>query len=159
MVLLAQGNVAEATAAYERLHLEHPNDLAFAKGYVQATLANGDATALMQRLQSETRGASAASPVRWYMLGLAYSGQAASAGKPAQDAFRQASSLAPDEAEFHYRLGLSFLESDQDASALPPLQRAVELSPKRPELRAPLASALASSGDTTAAMKQIEALL
>ncbi|MFN0064561.1 MAG: tetratricopeptide repeat protein, partial [Myxococcaceae bacterium] len=42
---------------------------------------------------------------------------------------------------------------------LPPLQRAVELSPKRPELRAPLASALASSGDTTAAMKQIEALL
>jgi tetratricopeptide (TPR) repeat protein len=74
-------------------------------------------------------------------------------------AFERAIALVPNEAEFHYRLGIAHLESEQYAAALGPLRRAAELAPQRAAVRLPLAKALHRTGDSVGAVEALNAVV
>jgi tetratricopeptide (TPR) repeat protein len=84
---------------------------------------------------------------------------AAQASGPAIDEFRRAVALAPDEPEFHYRLGVALLESEQYDDALRSLQKATELAPERTGWALPLAKAKARTGDHAGAVAAIRTVV
>ncbi len=96
----------------ERLAQENPQDLTLARQLCEAHTRAGTGPLLLARL-AERHDAHAA-----YMRGLLLFANAANAGAPALEAFREAVRLAPTESEFHYRLGVALLESEADSLAL-----------------------------------------
>ncbi|MCA1826397.1 MAG: tetratricopeptide repeat protein [Myxococcales bacterium] len=92
----------------------------------------------------------------FYTLGLAQF----AAGNEAQAvaALRKASELRPSEPDIQYRLGIVYLEGEKFAGARDPLQRAVQLAPRVPRYRPPLATCLAHLGDRKAAMDALRDL-
>ncbi|XXF81576.1 tetratricopeptide repeat protein [Myxococcaceae bacterium GXIMD 01537] len=149
-VYLEQGQVARALPLLEQLHARTPEDVEIARGLTEAQVRSGRADAWIAELQA--RNAKAERAVNHYMLGLAYFSRASDAGAPAVAAFERAIALAPQEPEFHYRLGIARLESEQYAAAVGPLRRAAELAPERAATRLPLAKALHRTGDTAGAV-------
>lgn len=134
-----------------------PKDLELARLLTEAQVEAGHTDAWIAELQR--RNAQGESAVNDYMLGLAYFSRASDAGAPAVAAFERARQLEPQEPEFHYRLGLARLESEQYAAAVEPLRRAAELAPERAAIRLPLAKALHRTGDAQGAVAALAALV
>jgi Flp pilus assembly protein TadD len=134
-----------------------PEDLELARTLTEAQVKAGRAEAWIAELQR--RNAQAERAMNHYMLGLAYFSRASDAGTLAVTAFERALALRPDEPEFHYRLGLARLESEQYAAAVGPLRRAAELAPDRAGIRLPLAKALHRTGDTAGAVAALSVLV
>jgi Flp pilus assembly protein TadD len=134
-----------------------PEDLDVARTLTEAQVKAGHTDAWIAELQR--RNAQAERAVNHYMLGLAYFSRASDAGAPAVAAFERARELKPDEPEFHYRLGVALLESEQYAAAVGPLQRAAELAPERAGIRLPLAKALHRTGDSAGAVRALGVLV
>ncbi|HEX8439431.1 MAG TPA: tetratricopeptide repeat protein [Archangium sp.] len=132
-----------------------PEDLELARALTEAQVKAGRTDAWIAELQR--RNAQAERAVNHYMLGLAYFSRVSDAGAPAVEAFERALALKPDEPEFHYRLGLARLESEQYAAAVGPLRRAAELAPERTGIRLPLAKALHRTGDAAGAVAALGA--
>jgi tetratricopeptide (TPR) repeat protein len=156
-VYLEEKQPARALPLLEELHAQSPDDLDIARALTEAQVRSGHTDAWIAELQR--RNAQAEQPVNHYMLGLAYFSRASDAGGPAVAAFERAIALAPNEAEFHYRLGLAQLESEQYAAALGPLRRAAELAPDRAAIRLPLAKALQRTGDNVGAVAALAAVV
>ena len=135
------------------LHRQTPDNLDVARSLTEAYVKAGQTDAWIAELQK--RIAAGERAVDQYMLGLALFSRARDAGAPSVAAFERAATLAPDTAEFHYRLGLAQLESEQYTEALGPLRRATALEPARTAWRLPLAKALHRTGD---APRAVEAL-
>lgn len=147
---LAQNQPARALPLLEELHAQSPDDLAVARALTEAQVKAGRTDAWVAELQR--RNAQAERAVNHYMLGLALFSRASDAGTPAVAAFERAIALSPNEPEFHYRLGIAHLESEQYTAALGPLRRAAELAPTRAAVRLPLAKALYRTGDSAGAV-------
>ncbi|WP_075008630.1 tetratricopeptide repeat protein [Stigmatella aurantiaca] len=154
---LEQNQPDRALPLLEKLHAQTPEDLAVARALTEAQVKAGRVEAWIAELQR--RNGQAERAVNQYMLGLALFSRASDAGAPAVAAFERAIALAPSEAEFHYRLGIAHLESEQYAAALGPLRRAAELAPERAGVRLPLAKALYRTGDAPGAVAALNALV
>ncbi|MCP3101583.1 tetratricopeptide repeat protein [Myxococcus sp. K15C18031901] len=135
------------------LHGRAPEDLDVARMLTEAQVKAGHADAWIAQLQA--RIGSKERAVDQYMLGLALFSRARDAGAPAVAAFERAITLAPDTGEYHYRLGVARLESEQYAAAVEPLRRAVALVPDRTAWHLPLAKALHRTGDLDGAVKAL----
>lgn len=156
-VYLEQNQPARALPLLEELHAKAPEDLDVARALTEAQVKAGRTDAWVAELQR--RNAQAERPVNHYMLGLAWFSRASDAGAPALAAFERAIALVPSEPEFHYRLGIAHLESEQYAAALGPLRRAAELAPERAAVRLPLAKALHRTGDSPGAVAALSAVV
>ncbi|SET02950.1 Tfp pilus assembly protein PilF [Stigmatella erecta] len=154
---LEQNQPDRALPLLEKLHAQSPEDLAVARALTEAQVKAGRVEAWIAELQR--RNGQGERAVNQYMLGLALFSRASGAGAPAVAAFERAIALAPSEAEFHYRLGIAHLESEQYAAALGPLRRAAELAPERAGVRLPLAKALYRTGDAPGAVAALNALV
>ncbi|QRK13985.1 tetratricopeptide repeat protein [Archangium violaceum] len=154
---LAKNQPERALPLLETEYARAPEDLELARALTEAQVKAGHTDAWIAELQR--RNAQAERAVNHYMLGLAYFSRASDAGAPAVEAFERALALKPDEPEFHYRLGLVRLESEQYAAAVEPLRRAAELAPERAGIRLPLAKALHRTGDAPGAVKALGALV
>jgi tetratricopeptide (TPR) repeat protein len=150
---LEENQPEKALGLLRELHLQAPNDLDVARLLTEAQVKAGQTDAWVAELQG--RIASGERAVDQYMLGLALFSRARDAGAPAVAAFERAISLSPDTAEFHYRLGLARLESEQYPAAVEPLRRATTLAPERTAWRLPLAKALHRTGDAPGAVEAL----
>ncbi|GHH03347.1 tetratricopeptide repeat protein [Comamonas sp. JC664] len=139
------------------LHRQAPDDLDVARLLTEAHVKAGQTDAWITELQN--RIAAGERAVDQYMLGLALFSRARDAGAPTVAAFERATALAPDTAEFHYRLGLALLESEQYPEALGPLKQATALAPDRTAWRLPLAKALHRTGDAPGAVEALGAVV
>ncbi len=156
-VWMEQGQHAKALPALEELHARAPEDLEIARTLTEAQVKAGRTDAWIAELQA--RNTKAERAVNHYMLGLAHFSRASGAGAPAVAAFERAIALVPGEAEFHYRLGIAHLESEQFTAAVAPLRRAAELAPERAAVRLPLAKALHRTGDSAGAVAALGAVV
>lgn len=145
--LLLEKEPAQAIPLVERLAAESPADLDVARLRAEAWVRAGRADELI----ASTPGGSA---VAHYTRGLALFSRARDA-RPALEEFRAAVALAPQEAELHHRLGVALLESEQDAEALAPLERAVALFPAHTGWFLPLAKAYHRNGRPRDAVKAL----
>lgn len=146
---LAAGRTGDAQHGFEDVLARDPRELAAIRGRIEAARRNG----LLPMVTREAQDAVAqrpADPYALYALGLA---RFAAGDEPAAvAALRKAAELKPDEADIQYRLGVALLDGEKFADALPPLQRAVELAPRVPRYRTPLATCLGRLGQGTKAM-------
>jgi tetratricopeptide (TPR) repeat protein len=156
-VHLEQHRPERALPLLEELHAKAPDDLDVARTLTEAHVKAGRTDAWIAELQR--RNAQAERAVNHYMLGLAFFSRASDAAGPALASFERALALQPSEPEFHYRLGIAHLESEQYAAALVPLRRAAELAPQRAALRLPLAKALHRTGDSVGAVAALNAVV
>ncbi|MDY7230649.1 tetratricopeptide repeat protein [Hyalangium rubrum] len=156
-VYLEQNQPTKALPLLEELHANAPDDLGVARALTEAQVKAGRADAWIAELQR--RNGQNERAVNHYMLGLAYFSRASDAGAPAVAAFERAIALSPQEPEFHYRLGIAHLESEQYTAALAPLRRAAELAPERAGIRLPLAKALHRTGDSAGAVEALNAVV
>jgi len=154
---LAKNQPERALPLLEAEFARAPEDLEVARALTEAQVKAGRTDAWIAELQR--RNGQAERAVNHYMLGLAYFSRASDAGAPAVEAFERALALKPEEPEFHYRLGLARLESEQYTAALGPLRRAAELAPERAGVLLPLAKALHRTGDTAGAVAALGALV
>lgn len=146
LVQLKRKDVQGALPRLERLLAAAPQDLELARAVAEAWALTGAPEPLLQRLAPQD------TPVAHYMRGLVLFARAADASGPAIAAFERARTLAPKEAEFHYRLGLALVESERDEEALAPLRQALALAPARASWNLPLAKALHRTGDAKGAV-------
>ncbi|HEX8824865.1 MAG TPA: hypothetical protein VF794_33405, partial [Archangium sp.] len=137
---LSKNQPERALPLLEAEYARAPEDLELARALTEAQVKAGHTDTWIAELQR--RNAQAERAVNHYMLGLAYFSRASDAGAPAVEAFERALALKPEEPEFHYRLGLARLESEQYAAAVGPLRRAAELAPERAGVLLPLAKAV-----------------
>ncbi|ATB47670.1 tetratricopeptide repeat protein [Corallococcus macrosporus] len=147
----------KALGLLTELHRKSPEDLDVARSLTEAQVKAGQTDAWIAELQK--RIAAGERAVDQYMLGLALFSRARDAGAPSVAAFERAVDLSPDTAEFHYRLGLARLESEQYTEALGPLRRATTLAPDRTAWRLPLAKALHRTGDAPGAVEALGAVV
>lgn len=152
-VALQRGDAARALELLEPDFAKHPEDLSLARLVAEAHVKAGSSAALLARL------AGSDTPVSHYQQGLVRFANAAEASGPAIDEFRRAVALAPNEPEFHYRLGVALLESEQYEDALRSLQKATELAPERTGWALPLAKAKAHTGDQAGAVAAIRTVV
>jgi Flp pilus assembly protein TadD len=90
---------------------------------------------------------------------LAYVYTALKKPKEAQSEYERAAALDPKMSAAYLNLGMLLLENRQDAAAVAPLRKAVELLPAESRPRYLLAVALDRSGDRAGAAEAFEALL
>ena len=90
---------------------------------------------------------------------LAYVYTALEKSKEAQAEYQRAATLDPKMSAAYLNLGMLLLENREDASAVAPLRKAVELLPAESRPRYLLAVALDRSGDRAGAAEAFEALL
>ncbi|HZI11477.1 MAG TPA: tetratricopeptide repeat protein [Myxococcus sp.] len=154
---LEENQPEKALELLRELHQRSPEDLDVARALTEAHVKAGRTDAWITELQG--RIATTERAVDQYMLGLALFSRARDAGTPAVAAFERAISLSPGTAEYHYRLGLARLESEQYAAALEPLRRATTLAPERTAWRLPLAKALHRTGDSAGAVEALGAVV
>jgi tetratricopeptide (TPR) repeat protein len=154
---LEENQPEEALALLRELHLQAPEDLDVARSLTEAHVKAGRTEGWIAELQG--RIAAGERAVDQYMLGLALFSRARDAGAPTVAAFERAIALSPDTAEYHYRLGLARLESEQYAAAVGPLRRATTLAPERTAWRLPLAKALHRTGDSSGAVEALGAVV
>jgi tetratricopeptide (TPR) repeat protein len=143
----------QAVALLKDLHAKTPDDVDVARALTEAQVKAGRADAWAEELRQAIAKNERA--VDQYMLGLTLFSRARDAGAPTVAAFERAITLSPATAEFHYRLGVARLESEQYAAALGPLRKAVELAPERAGWKLPLAKALARTGDAPGAVEAL----
>ena len=154
---LARNEPERALPLLEAEATRNPEDLDVARTLTSAQVKAGHADAWIAELRR--RNTQSERAVNHYMLGLAYFSRASDAGAPAVAAFERAREMKPDEPEFHYRLGVALLESEQYAAAVGPLRRAVELAPERAGFQLPLAKALHRTGDAPGAVRALAVLV
>ncbi|NOK17162.1 tetratricopeptide repeat protein [Corallococcus carmarthensis] len=143
----------EALKLLKALHARTPDDVDVARALTEAQVKAGRADAWAEELRQAIAKNERA--VDQYMLGLTLFSRARDAGAPTVAAFERAIALSPTTGEFHYRLGVARLESEQYTAALGPLRKAVELAPERAGWKLPLAKALARTGDATGAVEAL----
>lgn len=90
---------------------------------------------------------------------LAYVYTALKKSKEAQAEYQRAAALDPKMSAAYVNLGMLLLDNREDAAAVAPLRKAVELLPAESRPRYLLAVALDRSGDRTGAAEAFEALL
>lgn len=90
---------------------------------------------------------------------LAYVYTALKRSKEAQDEYQRAAALDPKMSAAYVNLGMLLLDNHEDAAAVAPLRKAVELLPAESRPRYLLAIALDRSGDRPGAADAFEALL
>ncbi|MCC6336673.1 MAG: tetratricopeptide repeat protein [Myxococcales bacterium] len=152
-VALSRGDSLRAVELLEPEFARHPADLLIARLLAEAHVKAGSGDALLARLaKSDTA-------VSHYQQGLVRFARAAEATGPAVTEFRRAVELEPNEPEFHYRLGVALLESEQFEEALASLRRATSMAPDRTGWALPLAKALARTGDHKAAVAAIRTVI
>lgn len=151
-LLLQRGDGRGAVDLLERLHAGKPDDLSIARMLCEAHVKAGTAEALLARLATRKDA------ISHYMQGLVRFGRAADTARAVAD-FRRAVELSPGEPEFHYRLGVALLESEQYDDALAALKKATSLAPDRTGWSLPLAKALYRTGDSKAAVNAVRVVV
>ncbi len=134
---------------YEEALLLQPRLLPAIRGRIEAARRRGALAAIVAEASARSQQ-SPQDPLGWYALGLARFAQGEE--KPAADALGKAAMLAPDEADFQFRLGVLLFDGERFADARAPLQRAVRLAPRVARYRPPLAACLDRLGERKAAM-------
>lgn len=152
---LHQGQPEQAIPLLWELHWQQRSDFSIARALAEAHVKANQAGELIRKL--EARGEDSA--IAHYMLGLACFSRAADAHQRAIDELSRARQLAPSEPEPHYRLGLALLESERYQEAIPPLERARELSSGRLPWALPLAKAYHRVGQAPKAVEALRQLL
>jgi tetratricopeptide (TPR) repeat protein len=153
LVELQHHNGKAVLGSLERLTAKHPEDLGLARMLCEAHVQAGSGDALLTRLAADDSARS------HYMQGLVRFARAAEASGPAVAQFRRAVELAPTEPEFHYRLGVALVESEQFEQALVPLRQATALAADHPAWSLPLAKALARTGDLHGAVAALRVVV
>jgi tetratricopeptide (TPR) repeat protein len=148
IVLLQRGDAAAALPLLEQLHAEAPGDLSIARALAEAHVKGGTGEAFLTRLGTDD------SALSHYQQGLVLFSRSADATGPAVEQFRKASTLAPKEPEYHYRLGVALLESERYEEAVPELKLAASMA-ETSSWRLPLAKALHHTGEDQAAIEAI----
>lgn len=152
-VALQRGDAARALELLEPDFARNPDDLGLARLVAEAHVKAGSGDVLLARL------ATSDSAISHYQQGLVRFARAAEATGPAISEFRRAVELSPDEPEFHYRLGVALLESEQYEEALRSLEKATRLAPDRSGWALPLAKAKARTGDQPGAVAAIRTVV
>lgn len=152
-VALGRNDAARALSLLEPEFAAHPKDLALARLLAEAHVKAGSGDVLLARLAKDD------SAVSHYQRGLVRFSRAAEASGPAVAEFEKAAALEPQEPEFHYRLGVALLESEQYDEALAVLERAVGLAPEHVGWALPLAKARARTGNAKGAVEAIRTVV
>jgi tetratricopeptide (TPR) repeat protein len=148
----------ESCDAYAQAVEYDVTNLAAMRGYVETAQKLGrlaDAQALYKAVVARSPGDAFAHEGLGMVL-FAAGGQLAAT---AQAELAKAVELAPDIADFQFRLGLLNVESDRYSEALAPLSKAVQLDGQRARYRLPYAVALARTGDRAKAVQQLQTVL
>jgi tetratricopeptide (TPR) repeat protein len=149
--LLLEKEPAAALRLADELAAAAPADLELARLRAEAWVRAGRGGELVNATAPGT-------PAGHYTRGLALYARAADVPRALEE-FRAAAALAPGEPELHHRLGVALLEAEDEAAALPSLQRALELAPGRAAWRLPLAKALHRTGRSTDAVEALRSFV
>ncbi len=152
-VLLGRGDGAKALPILTRLHAADRADLGLARMVAEAHVKAGSAEAFLASLAPDD------SAISHYQQGLVRFSKAADASAPAIAEFRRAAELAPEQAEFRYRLGVALLESEQYEQARLELEAAVTQGAEHPSWALALAKARYRTGDSKGATEAIRAVV
>ena len=139
---LQQGELAKASALYDRILTVTPNDvrLLFFSGLV--CVENKDFPKAIERLTLASKGLPD-HPLLTYKLGLALLGVGRQ--DDACHAFKEAIRLNPDNTEAYYYLGNTLLRQGKGVEAVPHLEKLIKLNPRQPLAHELLSKALRAS--------------
>jgi tetratricopeptide (TPR) repeat protein len=156
--LRAKSKIEESAAFYREAYEADPKNLTALRDYVEVYHLmgrTGDVVArFREAIRLDERDAWAHEG-----LGLALFTAGGTGVDQSRAELLRATELAPEVADFHYRLGLYYIESDRFAEARDTLLKAIQLNGHLPKYRLPAALALARTGDREAAVKQLNAVL
>ncbi len=152
-VYLKSGQAPAAVALLEPLYRQSPNDFTLGRSLAEAHVRAGSADVFLKSLDNDT------SATAFYLRGLVRFSKSSDAAGPAIEAFAKAVELKPQEPEFHHRLGLALVESEQYEKALGPLQQACALAPQKTSWFLPLAKAQASLGQPAKAVESLRTVV
>jgi tetratricopeptide (TPR) repeat protein len=155
-VLVEEGRLEDALAAYDRALAERPD-------YANARLARAGLLRKMGHAgeaEAELRALLAADPDEWYArydLGriLLDRGDAEGAAR----AFAEAARTWPPEARLHFALGVALRRAGRPAEAAAAFREAVRRDPSSTEARWNLALLLAEAGEPDAARRELKAIV
>lgn len=156
--LRSQRQLTEAAAAYDDALRHDPTNLVALRGLVELHHRLGRLGELEDRFREAVRRAPG-DPYAHEGLGLVLFARGGGSGPEAIESLRRAATLAPEIADFQYRLGLALVESDRFAEAVAPLAAAVKAEPERARLYLPYAVALARSNDRAGAIAALGQVL
>lgn len=151
-------DLSKAAAEYARALEADPTHLVALRGLVETHHLAGRLEELETRFTRQV----ALEPGNAYAheaLGLVYFAKGAGHGAAARKHLEQATLLAPEVIDFHYRLGVLLVEHDAYAQAKESLKKAVDGAPKDARYRLPYAVSLARTGDREGAVAQLAAVL
>jgi tetratricopeptide (TPR) repeat protein len=156
--LKSKNRLLEAAQAYSDALDADPKNLLALRGYIETQHLVGQTGPVINRF----KGAVAAHPADAYAhegLGLALFTAGGEGLEQARAELNRATELAPDVADFQYRLGLFYVEGDRFPEAIGALTAAVKLDGRNARYRLPYALALARTGDRAGAVVQLRAVL
>lgn len=156
--LREEQRLPEAANAYAEAWRHAPDNLVALRGMVELHHRVGRLDVLEPKLRDAVR-LNPNDPFAREALGLLLFARGAGHGDEAITHLAEATRLAPDVADLHYRLGVALVESDRYAEALEPAKKAVTLDPNRARYRLPYAAALARAGHTNAAVTELGTVL
>jgi tetratricopeptide (TPR) repeat protein len=148
----------EAAAAYTEALNYDPTNIPAIRGYVEVQHLVGKAPVAVARF----RQAVAVHPGDAYAhegLGLALFSTGGGATDECRAELTRAAELAPNIADFQYRLGLFFVESDRYEDAVKALAKAIALDGHKARYRLPYALSLARTGDQAGAVRELTTVL
>ncbi len=156
--LKAHNRLVEASAAYEEALDAEPTNLTALRSLVEIDHQIGNLPELAKRFAG-ILAKSAGDPYAHEGLGLALFAQGGDKAPAAEKELAKAAELAPGIADFHYRLGLVYVEGDRYEEARHSLAKAVELDGRKASYRLPYAISLARTAARAESMKQLAAVL
>jgi len=148
----------QAAELYERALKSDPRHLAALRGLVETHHLMGRLGELEVRFQRDA-AARPGDPFPQHALGLVYFARGGAYGDKAIERLRKAVELAPEEADFAFRLGLALVENDRHIEAAAVLADAVKRAPSQARYRVVYAVCLMKTARRTEAVAQLAKVL
>ncbi len=156
--LRAKNKIEEAAPFYREAYEASPKNLTALRDYVEVYHLMGRTGDVVAHFREAIR-LNEGDAYAHEGLGLALFTAGGAGVDQSRGELLRATELAPEVADFHYRLGLYYIESDRFTEARDALLKAIQLNGHVPKYRLPAALALARTGDRTAAVAQLNAVL
>lgn len=156
--LLRDKRPADAIAPLRQALSLSPDSVDAMRLFVEAAFRSGQIAPILGELSAQI----ALEPSRanlHYGMGIGLYAQSAAQEAPALECLGRAAELAPNVAEYHFRIGLIHLDAERFEEAMAALERARDLDPAPSRHHISLAQAQARTGDRQGALDSLRAVL